>query len=77
MLVGDDLYDVAVEVLERMLGGGGELVTLVSGRGGEELTARCAEHLASNHPTVDVVTYAGGQERYPVLRLPPHHWIER
>jgi hypothetical protein len=50
-----------------MLGGGGELVTLVSGRGGEELTAHCADYLASHHPAVDVVTYVGGQERYPVL----------
>ena len=32
VLVGADLYDVAVEVFERLLGGGGELVTVVSGR---------------------------------------------
>jgi hypothetical protein len=24
-------------------------------------------HLASAHPTVDVVVYDGGQERYPLL----------
>jgi hypothetical protein len=67
VIVGADLYDVAVAVIERMLGGGGELVTLVAGAGGTELAQRCADHLASNHPIVDVVTYAGGQERYPVL----------
>ena len=32
-VVGDDLYAVAVDVLERLLGGGGELVTIVRGAG--------------------------------------------
>jgi uncharacterized protein len=67
VLVGEDLYTVAVEVLERLLGGGGELVTVVAGAGGDELAQRCASYLASAHPTVDVVVYDGGQERYPVL----------
>jgi uncharacterized protein len=67
VLVGDDLFTVAVEVLERLLGGGGELVTVVAGAGGEELAERCAAYLASTHPTVDSVVYDGGQERYPVL----------
>jgi uncharacterized protein len=67
VLVGDDLFGVAVEVLERLLGGGGELVTVVAGAGGEDLAQRCAAHVASTHPTVDAVVYDGGQERYPVL----------
>lgn len=67
VVVGEDLFTVAVEVLERLLGGGGELVTVVAGGGGEELARRCAGHLARVHPTVDVVVYDGGQERYPVL----------
>jgi dihydroxyacetone kinase-like predicted kinase len=67
VVVGHDLFAVATEVLERLLGGGGELVTVVVGAGGDELARRCADHLASMHPTVDVVVYDGGQERYPVL----------
>jgi DAK2 domain fusion protein YloV len=67
VVVGEDLYDVAVDVMERLLGGGGELVTVVTGSGGDELAHRCAAHLASHHPTVDVVVYDGGQERYPLL----------
>ena len=67
VIVGADLYDVAVGVLERLLGGGGELVTIVTGAEGEELAGRCSAYLASEHPTVDVVVYDGGQERYPVL----------
>jgi DAK2 domain fusion protein YloV len=66
-VVGEDLLDVATEVLERLLGGGGELVTVVAGAEGQDLAERCAAHLAARHPTVDVVVYDGGQERYPVL----------
>ena len=67
VVVGQDLFAVAVEVIERLLGGGGELVTVVTGADGDELAERCATYLASEHPTVDVVVYDGGQERYPVL----------
>ena len=66
-VVGEDLFVVATQVLERLLGGGGELVTVVAGADGQELAERCAGHLAAQHPTVDVVVYDGGQERYPVL----------
>jgi dihydroxyacetone kinase-like predicted kinase len=66
-VVGSDAFEVAVAVVDRLLGGGGELVTVVSGVGGEELAQRCAEHLASWHPGVDVLVYDGGQDRYPLL----------
>ena len=66
-VLGSDLFDVAVEVMERMLGGGGELVTVVSGAGCEALGRQCAAHLAAAHPTVDVLVYDGGQDRYPLL----------
>jgi dihydroxyacetone kinase-like predicted kinase len=67
VVVGADLFTVATDVLERLLGGGGELVTVVAGVDGVELADRCASYLASSHPTVDVVVYDGGQERYPLL----------
>jgi uncharacterized protein len=67
VVVGADLAAVATEVVERLVGGGGELVTLVAGEGGTELAARCEEYVESQHPTVDVVVYDGGQERYPLL----------
>jgi uncharacterized protein len=66
-VVGDDLFTVATEVLERLLGGGGELVTVVAGQDGEPLAGRCARYLAEAHPTVDVVVYTGDQPRYPLL----------
>ena len=67
VVVGDDLFTVATEVLELLLGGGGEMVTLVAGADGRELADRCAAHLAGTRPTVDVVVYDGGQDRYPLL----------
>ena len=66
-VVGEDLYAVAVDVLERLLGGGGELVTVVAGAGGAELADRCASYLSDHHPMVEVSVYEGGQERYPLL----------
>ena len=67
-VVGHDLTAVATEVLERLLGGGGELVTLVAGGDGANgLTQRCEEYVADRHAHVDVVVYDGGQDRYPLL----------
>ena len=67
-VIGGDLFSVATDVLGRLLGGGGELVTLVTGQGdNDELARRCAAHVEEHHPHVDVVVYDGGQERYPLL----------
>src|SRR4051794_21378795 len=67
VLVGTDVLEVARGVLDRLLGGGGELVTLVAGAGAADLARRCAAFLAQTRPTVDVVVYDGGQQRYPIL----------
>ncbi|MET3960551.1 DAK2 domain fusion protein YloV [Marmoricola sp. OAE513] len=66
-IVGQDRFDVAVQLLERMLGGGGELVTLVSGQDCGDLTERLEQWIAGAHAGVDVLVYDGGQERYPLL----------
>lgn len=67
--VGSDLFTVATDVLDRLLAGGGELVTVVAGSADPEgvLAARCAAYVEQHHPVVDVVVYDGGQERYPLL----------
>ncbi|MXG88079.1 DAK2 domain-containing protein [Nocardioides flavescens] len=69
VVVGSDLTETATDVLGRLLGGGGELVTLVSGSDDAdgELAAACASWVERAHPTVDVVVYDGGQDRYPLL----------
>jgi dihydroxyacetone kinase-like predicted kinase len=66
-VVGSDLREVAVDVLERLLGGGGELVMLVRGADGEGLAEHCEEYVADRYAHVDVVVYDGGQDRYPLL----------
>ncbi len=67
-VIGDDLVEVARVVLDRMLGSGGELVTLVTGADAEEgLAEAVAQQLRSSRPEVDSVVYDGGQPRYPLL----------
>ena len=66
-IVGDDLYEVACGVLERLIGGGGELVTLVAGAEAGDLAQACEAWVERAHPGVDVVVYEGGQDRYPLL----------
>jgi DAK2 domain fusion protein YloV len=66
-IVGEDLYEVACGVLERLLGGGGELVTLVAGEDAGDLAQACESWVGHGHPGVDVVVYEGGQDRYPLL----------
>jgi uncharacterized protein len=66
-VVGSDLDTVAADVLERLLAGGGELVTIVGGEGSDELARRTAVGVEERHPHVDVMVYDGGQQRYPLL----------
>lgn len=67
-LIGDDLAATANEVLDRLLSGGGELVTLVSGADADPtLVTAVSEHLARAHAEVEVVHLLGGQAVYPLL----------
>ncbi|MEQ6903500.1 DAK2 domain-containing protein [Nocardioides sp. YIM 152588] len=67
-VVGSNRVGVARVVLERLLAAGGELVTLVAGEdGGDELAEAITDWVETQHPHVDVVTYRGGQQRYPLL----------
>jgi dihydroxyacetone kinase-like predicted kinase len=59
VVVGPDVPEVACELLDRLLGAGGELATLVVGDDRELGDAVCA-HLAAIHPTVEVARYDGG-----------------
>ncbi len=67
-VIGPSLAETAVAVLERMLGSGGELVTLVLG---PEVPDTLAEHLEAHvqhgHLAVDTVTYRGGRYSAPLL----------
>ncbi len=67
-VVGDDLLRTAIVVVDRMLDGGGEMVTLVSGAEAEpQLALRVRAYVDATRPSVDVVHYDGGQPRYALL----------
>jgi DAK2 domain fusion protein YloV len=67
-VIGPDLTDVALRILTRMLSGGGELVTLITGTGAPDGLVEAAQgHLHEHRPDVEVVVYDGGQDRYPLL----------
>jgi dihydroxyacetone kinase-like predicted kinase len=67
-LIGDDLTETAVEVLNRLLSGGGELVTLVSGAEADPAFIDAVEaRIAKEHAEVEVVRIDGGQQVYPLL----------
>jgi len=66
-VIGDDQFDVATQILRRMLDAGGELVTLVAGVGADTLPVLCETWIETTYPGVDVVTYEGGQNRYPLF----------
>jgi DAK2 domain fusion protein YloV len=67
--IGNDLGEVAWRVVERLLrSGGGELVTLVRGRGADEhLIGRLRAKVRAWSPAIDVDVLDGGQARYPLL----------
>jgi hypothetical protein len=68
VVVGSDLAEVGHAVLDRLLAGGGELVSLVGGEDADAaLLKDLREHVSSGRPGVEVAVLDGGQPRYPVL----------
>ena len=63
VVIGPALVTVACDLLDRLLAGGGELVSLVGGRLGDAAAA----HLAAHHPTVEVVRHPGAPGSRPLL----------
>ncbi|MEU8236612.1 DAK2 domain-containing protein [Actinoplanes missouriensis] len=67
-VIGDDLTEVSRLLLDRMLGGGGELVTCVLGADAPpDLEDRIREHTHRTWPFIELQCYAGGQPRYHLL----------
>jgi len=67
-VIGSDLGAVANTVVDRMLGSGGELVTVVTGLDSDPALAQAVvAHVRATRPEVDTVVYDGGQPRYPLL----------
>jgi uncharacterized protein len=67
-VIGNDVVAVAQEVVTRLLSGGGEMVTLVTGdEAPEGLAAHVSAAVRRVHPEVEVTVVDGGQPRYPLL----------
>ncbi|MBC6462288.1 DAK2 domain-containing protein [Actinomadura sp. HBU206391] len=67
-VIGTDLTEVGLHILGRMLAGGGELVTLITGLAAPPGVAAVVEgRLRAERPDVEFVVYEGGQERRPLL----------
>ncbi|HVN13674.1 MAG TPA: DAK2 domain-containing protein [Kineosporiaceae bacterium] len=68
VVVGTDLAAVAVEVVDRLLTTGGELVTVVRGHDADDALVRSVtEHLRRTRRDVEVNVLDGDQERYHLL----------
>ncbi|RSS95902.1 DAK2 domain-containing protein [Streptomyces sp. WAC05292] len=67
-VIGSGLAETAEAVLARMLGSGGELVTLVLGPDAPDaLAERLEAYVQHGHLAVDTVTYQGGRHSAPLL----------
>jgi hypothetical protein len=68
VLIGGDVEEMARQLVDRMLAGGGELVTVVSGEDAPAgLVDRLSSYVEKTHPAAEAVGYEGGQPHYPVL----------
>jgi DAK2 domain fusion protein YloV len=66
--IGNDLAMVGVDVVTRLLAGGGELLTVISGAdAGLELSAKVAASAREMTRDVEVSIIEGGQGTYPLL----------
>ena len=67
-IIGDDLEEVCRRLVDRLLGGGGELTTLVLGADApDSLEEALRAHVGQTWPFVDLQCYTGGQPRYHLL----------
>jgi DAK2 domain fusion protein YloV len=66
--IGHSVHDVAVAALDRLLGVGAELITIIAGRDAEpDLTDVVRAHIERAAPLIEVTVFDGGQPRYPLL----------
>ena len=66
--IGKDLAVVGADVVARLLAGGGELLTLITGDGaGPELSAEVAAAARAGGREIEVSIIEGGQATFPLL----------
>jgi dihydroxyacetone kinase-like predicted kinase len=68
VLIGNDVEVVAGDLVERMMAGGGELVTVVTGQDAPTgMADRLSAYVEKKYAGAEAVVYDGGQPHYPVL----------
>jgi hypothetical protein len=68
VVIGTDLGHTSVTMVDRLLSGGGELITLILGADAPvDMERLLTRHVADKWPFVDVRAYHGGQAHYPLL----------
>ncbi|MEO6411080.1 MAG: DAK2 domain-containing protein [Pedococcus sp.] len=68
VIVGDDLEEVAIDVVARLLSSGGEIVTVIGGADAPPgLTESLGARIERGHRDVEVSLIDGGQPHYPLL----------
>jgi hypothetical protein len=66
--IGASVSDVALATLDRLLGVGGELITIIVGADADPgLADHVSGHIAEVAPLIDVAVFDGGQPHYPLL----------
>ncbi|MDZ7576987.1 MAG: DAK2 domain-containing protein [Candidatus Nanopelagicales bacterium] len=66
--VGSDVFDVAVNTIERLMSAGGELVTIVTGADAEESAVdELKRSVCESHPGVEVEVFEGLQPYWPLI----------
>lgn len=67
--IGSDIREVGIDLVNRLIAAGGELVTVVSGAGFEAANAatELETYVKSVHPLVDISVFSGGQPHFPLL----------
>jgi uncharacterized protein len=66
--IGTSVRSVAVALIDRLLGVGGEMITILAGREADPgLVAEVHAHIARAAPLIEVAVFDGGQPHYPLL----------
>jgi DAK2 domain fusion protein YloV len=66
--IGTSVRDVAIATLDRLLGVGGELITIIAGKdAAPELAAEVQARITEVAPFIEVAVFDGGQPNYPLL----------
>ncbi len=66
--IGQDVDEVVARVVDRLLGAGGELLTVVTGDEADAtMVDRLRRHVRRDHPGVEFSVHEGGQPHWPLI----------